>query len=51
MQMVDRSWMYESGDVLPHFKGVSIFWKPPHNMTHVRKKRQYIVLVMYATTT
>jgi hypothetical protein len=23
--MVDRSWMYESGDVLLHFKGVSIF--------------------------
>jgi hypothetical protein len=21
----DRSWMYESGDVLAHFKGVSIF--------------------------
>jgi hypothetical protein len=25
MQMEDRSWMYESGDVLAHFKGVSIF--------------------------
>jgi hypothetical protein len=25
MQMDDRSWMYESGDVLAHFKGVSIF--------------------------
>jgi hypothetical protein len=25
MQMEDRSWMYESGDVLVHFKGVSIF--------------------------
>jgi hypothetical protein len=27
------------------------FWKPPHNTLHVRKKRQYIVLVKYATTT
>jgi hypothetical protein len=25
MQMEDRSWMYELGDVLAHFKGVSIF--------------------------
>jgi hypothetical protein len=25
MQMEDRSWLYESGDVLAHFKGVSIF--------------------------
>jgi hypothetical protein len=25
MQMEDRSWMYESGNVLAHFKGVSIF--------------------------
>jgi hypothetical protein len=25
MQMEDRSWMYESGDVVDHFKGVSIF--------------------------
>jgi hypothetical protein len=25
MQMEDRSWMYESGDVLAHFKEVSIF--------------------------
>jgi hypothetical protein len=27
MQMEDRSWMYESGDVLAHFKGVSILWE------------------------
>jgi hypothetical protein len=27
MQMEDRSWMYESGDVLAHFKGVSIFFE------------------------
>jgi hypothetical protein len=27
MQMEDRSWMYESGHVLSHFKGVSIFLK------------------------
>jgi hypothetical protein len=25
MQIVDQSWMYESGDVLAHFNGVSIF--------------------------
>ncbi len=25
MQMEDRSWMYKLGDVLAHFKGVSIF--------------------------
>jgi hypothetical protein len=25
MQLEDRSWMYESGDELAHFKGVSIF--------------------------
>jgi hypothetical protein len=25
MQMENQSWMYESGDVLTHFKGVSIF--------------------------
>jgi hypothetical protein len=25
MQIEDRSWMYESGDVLAHLKGVSIF--------------------------
>jgi hypothetical protein len=25
MQMESRSWMYASGDVLAHFKGVSIF--------------------------
>jgi hypothetical protein len=27
MQMEDRSWMYELGDVLAHFKGVSIFFE------------------------
>jgi hypothetical protein len=27
MQMEDRLWMYESGDVLAHFKGLSIFLK------------------------
>jgi hypothetical protein len=25
MLMENRTWMYESGDVLAHFKGVSIF--------------------------
>jgi hypothetical protein len=50
MQMEDRSWMYQSGAVLAHFKGVLVFFKPPHNTLHMRKKRQYIVLVTYATT-
>jgi hypothetical protein len=27
------------------------FWKPLHNTLHVRKKRQYIILIKYATTT
>jgi hypothetical protein len=27
MQMEDQSWMYQSGDVLAHFKGVSIFFE------------------------
>jgi hypothetical protein len=48
MQMEDRSWMYESSDVLAHFKGVSIFLKAAAQ--HMRKKRQYIVLVKYTTT-
>jgi hypothetical protein len=43
--------MYQSGDVLAHFKGISIFWKMPHITLYVRKKRQYTVLVKYATTT
>jgi hypothetical protein len=39
--------MCELGDVLAHFKGVSIFLEA--NTLHMRKKRQYIVLVKYAT--
>jgi hypothetical protein len=38
--------MYESGDLLAHFKGVSIFLEAT---AQHRKKRQYIVLVKYAT--
>jgi hypothetical protein len=51
MQMEDRSWKYESGDVLAHFKGVLIFLEATPNMLHVGNKRQYIVLVKYVTTT
>jgi hypothetical protein len=51
MQIDDQSWMYWLSDVLAHFKGVSIFFKPMHNTLHVRKKRQYNVLVKYAATT
>jgi hypothetical protein len=27
MEMEHRSWMYKSGDVLDHFKGVSIYFE------------------------
>jgi hypothetical protein len=40
--------MYESGDVLARFKGVSIFLEAAAQ--HTRKKGQYIVLEKYATT-
>jgi hypothetical protein len=50
MQMKDISWMYESGDVLAHFKGVSIFLEAAEQHATHEKKRQYIVLVKYATT-
>jgi hypothetical protein len=49
--MEDRSWMYESGDVLAHFKGVSIFLEAVAQHATREKKRQYIILVKYATTT
>jgi hypothetical protein len=38
MQMEDRSWMYESGDVLAHFKGVSIFLEAAAQHTTCEKE-------------
>jgi hypothetical protein len=36
--MEDRSWMYESGDVLVHFKGVSIFLEAAAQHTTCEKE-------------
>jgi hypothetical protein len=42
MQMEDRSWMYESGDVLAHFKGVSIFLEATaQHTTHEKEEAIY----------
>jgi hypothetical protein len=42
MQMVDRSWMYESGDVLAHFNGVSIFLEAAaQHATHEKEEAIY----------
>jgi hypothetical protein len=42
MQMEDRSWMYESVDVLAHFKGVSIFLKATaQDATHEKEEAIY----------
>jgi hypothetical protein len=41
MQRDDRSWMYESGDVLARFKGVSIFLEATAQHT-TRKKKEAI---------
>jgi hypothetical protein len=42
MQMEDRSWMYESIDVLAHFKGVSIFLKATaQHATHEKEEAIY----------
>jgi hypothetical protein len=41
MQMEDRSWIYQSGDVLAHFKGVSIFLEAAAQHT-TREKEQAI---------
>jgi hypothetical protein len=38
MQMEDRSWMYESGDVFAHFKGVSIFLEA--TAQHARREKE-----------
>jgi hypothetical protein len=42
--------MYESGDVLAHFKGVSIFLEAPTQHATCEKEEEYIVLEKYATT-
>jgi hypothetical protein len=40
--MEDRSWMYQSGDVLAHFKGVSIFLEPAtQHATHEKEEAIY----------
>jgi hypothetical protein len=43
MQMEDRSWMHESGDVLAHFKGVSIFLEEvaAQHTTHEKEEAVY----------
>jgi hypothetical protein len=42
MQMKDRSWMYESGDVLAHFKGVLIFLEADvQHATHEKEEAIY----------
>jgi hypothetical protein len=38
MQMEDRSWMYQSGDVLAHFEGVSIFLEV--NAQHATREKE-----------
>jgi hypothetical protein len=43
--------MYRLSDVLTHFKGVYVFFCNSHTThTHVRNKRQYIILVKYTRT-
>jgi hypothetical protein len=52
MQVEDQSWMYESGDVLAHFNGVSIFLEAAtQHATHEKEEAIYMVLVNYAKTT
>jgi hypothetical protein len=42
MQMEDRSWMYKLGDVLAHFKGVSIFFEATaQHATHEKEEAIY----------
>jgi hypothetical protein len=38
MQMEDQLWMYMSGDVLAHFKGVSIFLEAAAQRTTLEKE-------------
>jgi hypothetical protein len=42
--------MYQSGDVLAHFKGVCSFLETTVQYASRQKKRQYIVFVKYART-
>jgi hypothetical protein len=42
MQIEDRSWMFQSGDVLAHFKGVSIFLEAiAQHVTHEKEEAIY----------
>jgi hypothetical protein len=41
MQMEDRSWMYQLGDELAHFKGVSVFFEAAAQHT-TRQKEEAI---------
>jgi hypothetical protein len=48
MQMEDRSWMYELGDVLAHFKGVSIFLEAiAQHATREKKEAIYCPCKVY----
>jgi hypothetical protein len=41
MKMEDRSWMYQSGDVLAHFKGVCAFLKT--DVQHASRQKEEII--------
>jgi hypothetical protein len=44
MWMEDRSWMYQLGDVLAHFKGVSLFLEAAtQHATREKQGCQYFV--------
>jgi hypothetical protein len=43
MQLEDRSWMYKLGDVLAHFKGVSIFLEATAQHATREKRRGNIL--------
>jgi hypothetical protein len=39
--MEDQSWMYESGDALAHFKGVSVFLEA--DAQHATRKKEGVI--------
>jgi hypothetical protein len=45
MQMEDRSWMHESGDVLAHFEGVSIFLEVVAQ--HATREKEEVIYCPY----
>jgi hypothetical protein len=48
MQVEDQSWMYESGDVLAHFNGVSIFLEADtQHATHEKEEAIYCPCKVY----